>query len=421
MRYSQLIGRCALVCLVLATLPLRAEAPAPFARPEALSGLWYEPARAGDGFNVLVAGSGTVVTWFGYDRDGTRLWLVTETYAGGFAPGVAANLVVYRGSGGTFGAPTPGVEPWGTLSLRFDGCTSGEFTLAGVDGTKVSRVVLLAGVKNAGACDAPAASGDYLAFGAPQRVTIRGYDGEAMEPFIARDGRYLLFNDSNAAPDTNLYYAQRVDDLTFEFRGPVAGANSPVLDAVPSLDRAGNLFFISTRSYLSDLSTIYRARFADGAASGVAVLGGLTEGIPGHLNFDAEIDDAGDTLYFVDGSYTQPPVPDTADLAIAVRDGAGFRRSADSARLLAAVNTPALEYAPSIAPGDLELFFTRYADGRLGIYRATRWRADAPFETPQRVHGIDGVVEAPSLSGDGRTLYFHRKDGAHYAIYCVAR
>lgn len=415
------MSRLELLTFLLAATagPLAAAAPAPFARPEALSGLWYEPAHAGDGFNVLVADAGTVITWFGYDRDGKRLWLVTETYAGSFAPGVAASLAVYRGIGGTFNAPAAGVESWGTLSVRFDACTSGEFTLAGADGTKVSHVVQLARVKNAGACDAP--GGDYLAFGAPRHVTIRGYAGEAMEPFIARDGRYLLFNDSNEAPDTNLYYAERVDEVTFDFRGPVAGANSAVLDAVPSLDRAGNLYFISTRSYFADLSTIYRARFADGVASGVTVLGGLTEGIPGHLNFDAEIDDAGDTLYFVDGSYTQPPVPDAADLAIAVRDGAGFRRSPDGARLLAAVNTPALEYAPSIASSGLELFFTRYADGTLGIYRSVRWRADAPFEAPQRVRGIDGIVEAPALSGDGRTLYFHRKDGAHYSIYCVVR
>jgi hypothetical protein len=54
----------------------------------------------------------------------------------------------------------------------------------------------------------------------PERVTIRGYKGEAMEPFITRDGRYLFFNNLNdPAVNTNLYYAERVDDLTFEFRG----------------------------------------------------------------------------------------------------------------------------------------------------------------------------------------------------------
>src|ERR671926_14237 len=41
------------------------------------------------------------------------------------------------------------------------------------------------------------APAQYHGFGTPQRVTIRGYDGEAMEPFITRDGRYLFFNNRN--------------------------------------------------------------------------------------------------------------------------------------------------------------------------------------------------------------------------------
>jgi len=40
----------------------------------------------------------------------------------------------------------------------------------------------------------PQAGDEYRGFGAPQRVTIRGYDGHAMEPFLTRDGRYLMFN-----------------------------------------------------------------------------------------------------------------------------------------------------------------------------------------------------------------------------------
>jgi hypothetical protein len=34
-------------------------------------------------------------------------------------------------------------------------------------------------------------------FDNPERVTILGYDDDAMEPFITRDGRYLLFNNLN--------------------------------------------------------------------------------------------------------------------------------------------------------------------------------------------------------------------------------
>jgi len=79
---------------------------------------------------------------------------------------------------------------------------------------------------------------EYRAFGAPQRVTIRGYDGDAMEPFITKDGLYLLFNNRNdPRTNTNLHFAARVDGLTFQYRGEIKGVNTPVLEGVPSLDR----------------------------------------------------------------------------------------------------------------------------------------------------------------------------------------
>src|SRR5919201_5647869 len=117
---------------------------------------------------------------------------------------------------------------------------------------------------------------EYHAFSAPQRVAIRGYSGEAMEPFISRDGRYLFFNNRNDARDTNLYYAERVDDVTFDYRGELKGANSPVLDAVPSMDSEGNFYFISTRSYFQTLSTLYRGRFRAGVVTEVELMAGVS-------------------------------------------------------------------------------------------------------------------------------------------------
>jgi hypothetical protein len=61
-----------------------------------------------------------------------------------------------------------------------------------------------------------------------------------MEPYLTRDGRYLLFNSSNApGVDTDLHVARVVDELTFAYQGPIRGANSPVLDGVPTLDDRG--------------------------------------------------------------------------------------------------------------------------------------------------------------------------------------
>jgi hypothetical protein len=43
-------------------------------------------------------------------------------------------------------------------------------------------------------------AGTYDAFQTPEDVSIAGYDGEAMEPFLTRDRRYLLFNNRNEPP-----------------------------------------------------------------------------------------------------------------------------------------------------------------------------------------------------------------------------
>ena len=52
------------------------------------------------------------------------------------------------GEPGTFTAPAPSTElkPYGTLSVTFDTCTSGEFVLDGLYGTKASDVVKIVGV-----------------------------------------------------------------------------------------------------------------------------------------------------------------------------------------------------------------------------------------------------------------------------------
>ncbi|MBC8007906.1 MAG: PD40 domain-containing protein [Prolixibacteraceae bacterium] len=276
--------------------------------------------------------------------------------------------------------------------------------------------------------DPPAAriAPEYLAFGNPERITIRGYAGDAMEPFITKDERYLLFNNRNDPRiNTNLHFAERVDDLTFNYRGEIKGVNTKALDGVPSVDRSGNLFFVSTRTYKESLSTLFRGRLDDGNVSGVQLVAGISRHLPGILTFDAEIAADGDTLFVVDGRFTGGEVPETADIVIAVRDGSGFRRLATSGDVLKNVNTDALEYAPAIASDLLELFFTRLdrAGGsiRTGIFRASRTSNDAPFGIPEKVSPIAGFVEAPSLSNDGRSLYYHFLDGKRFVISRVSR
>ena len=263
---------------------------------------------------------------------------------------------------------------------------------------------------------------EYHGFGTPQHVAIRGYSGDAMEPFITRDGRYLFFNNRNdPRVDTNLHYAERIDDLTFDYRGELQGANSPVLDAVPSMDRDGNLYFISTRSYFQTLSTVHRGRFRAGTVSAVELVPGVSQKRAGALVFDAEISPAGDVLFMADGEFAGGEVPKSADIAVAVRDGAGFRRHPASAEFMRHVNSAALEYAPAISADLLELFFTRAQPGEVAIYRSRRTSRDEPFGVPERVAAITGFAEAPTLSGDGRSLYYHRLEANRYVIYRISR
>jgi hypothetical protein len=268
------------------------------------------------------------------------------------------------------------------------------------------------------------ASDEYREFRAPQRVIIRGYDGHAMEPFVTRDGRYLLFNNLNEPTEnTNLHYAERKDDLTFAYKGEIKGVNTAALEGVPSMDKDGVLYFVSPRSYGKTFSTLYRGRFKDGSVEDVELVPGVSRKQPGIVNFDVEISADGGTLYTVDALFENGS-PKTADFVIAIRDGQGFKRDPKSREILKRVNTEALEYAADISADGLELFFTRVNLPPIAppaIYRAARKSKDAPFEQPQRVAGANGFVEASTLSHDGRTMYFHKKEKARHVIYCMKR
>ena len=280
--------------------------------------------------------------------------------------------------------------------------------------SKSSRRFILLVVLLCGAC-APSSrrNGDTGASAPPDQTfrdarcaNIVGYSGDAMEPFLTRDGRYLLFNSSNApGQNTELHYARVRDELTFEYGGPLRGANSPVLDGVPTLTTDGELFFVSVRSYETTTSTVYRGRFVNGTVDDVA----LVDGLPrerGIVIFDVEVSADGNALYYARGAFRGGPVPESADLQVAVRNGTSFTLSSARTAALAAVNTPgALEYAAALSPDERELFFTRLVGTQPTIYRATRASKDAAFGTPAPLGAITGFVDSRTPSADGQRVY----------------
>jgi Tol biopolymer transport system component len=260
-------------------------------------------------------------------------------------------------------------------------------------------------------------------FANPQRVTIAGYTGDAMEPFLSRDGHYLFFNNLNDPHvDTNLFYAERIDDLHFQFRGELHGINTPALEAVASLDTHGSFYFVSNRSYDATASTLYRGRFDNGTVTHIELVPGVSLAKPGIVNFDAEISADGNTLYFVDSQFTLfGPNPKSAKILIAHRNGNTFTRDSASETILQTINTTGLNYAPALTSNELEIFFTRADAAGPAIYQASRATTAQPFGPATRIAAITGFVEAPTLSPDGHALYFHKKEAGHFVLYRVTR
>lgn len=256
----------------------------------------------------------------------------------------------------------------------------------------------------------------------PEPVTIIGYNDDVMEPFITRDGKFLLFNNSNEAVNTNLHYAARLNDVTFQYKGEISQANSSALDGVATMDKHNNLYFVSTRSYFQDYSTIYQAKFTNGVASNVVVVPNISLKKIGMLNFDVDITLSGEEMYFVDGKFSGGVLPKNSDIVVAKKVDGKFERAPTGKDIFKWINTDALEYAPSISADSLTLFFTRLNKGELPkIYFAQRASAIDLFNLPVRLEGLGDFVEAPTLSPDEQSMYYHRKVGEKYMLFKVKK
>ena len=276
---------------------------------------------------------------------------------------------------------------------------------------------------------APAAfATTWTAFANPQPVTIAGYPGSAEEPFISPDGRYLLFNSSEAEPYFTLQYALATGAGGFEYAGAIGGeeVNYPrSLSGTPTLDDEGNLYWISNRAYAGTRATVFSGHFSEGFVTGANLVEGVVAPEFGMVDFDVGASPNGRLLYVALGKFGSSGPPSSAKLVVFERSGAGFVPDRTAEAALVYVNkTAALVYGAAVTADELEIFYTAAspAEGREPqIYRATRTSSTARFAHVERVAAITGFAEAPSISTDGTKLYYHEKVGEEVHIQTVTR
>jgi len=266
---------------------------------------------------------------------------------------------------------------------------------------------------------------EHFEFGREQEVDVSGYNDHIMEPFLSRDGKLLFFNNLNQPHvNTDLHYASRVNDSVFQYGGTVKGVNSEFLDGVPAMDGFNNFFFVSTRSFEQTLSTIYSGLFFTDTVTDINLVTGISKKLPGWVNFDVEVSEDGSMLFTVDGLFDENGGPYESDLVLALGMDNIFERSDNM--VLEQINTEALEYASCISSDMLELYFTRMelplSESSLAqIYVTNRTSVDEVFRKPYRIKEISGFVEAPTISPDGKIIYYHKKEGGLHKLYMIRK
>lgn len=266
---------------------------------------------------------------------------------------------------------------------------------------------------------------DQMQFGQPQKVTVTGYDGIIMEPFLSRDGKTLFFNNlNNPSVNTNLHIATKINDSVFQYNGELKGVNTEYLEGVPTMDENYKIYYVSTRSYDQTFSTIYNGDFNNDSISKNELVEGLSKNKAGWVNFDVEVSKDGKYLYFVDGRFDEKGGPYESSIVLAIKKSEVFERTDE--KILENINTSDLEYAACISSNMLELYFTRLdlpisESSEPQIYLSTRKSISDPFKKPYKITQITGFVEGPTISPDDKTIYYHKKENDKSVLFMIKK
>ncbi len=269
----------------------------------------------------------------------------------------------------------------------------------------------------------------YPTFGAEILVTINGLSFDAMEPFLSNDENILFFNSLNAGGNTNLHYAQRVDDSTFNYMGLVDGTvdtSSNHLDAVASMDSTNYFYWVSLRNYPNIYENLHSGFFNGTSVSDVKrVYGNFNIPTLGWIIMDAAVSNQGTHLYYCNAYFDfinnscGVGIPCSASIGVAQKiNDSTFNKLPNTDAIFSVVNdTNYLVYAPEISNDGLELYFTRLLKNTFNtqVCVAVRNNINDNFSVPQIIHQNNGFApEGPSINANKTKLYYHQKDGTGF-------
>ncbi len=265
-----------------------------------------------------------------------------------------------------------------------------------------------------------------------QKVTITGYSSDAMEPFISKNGNYLFFNNLQGVNGKELYYAERVNDTTFEFKGEIQGVNSTAVDGNPTMDEHNNFYFISTRNLDEGIKTIYGGVFNNGIVTGLhEIIGTINIPTPYWINMGVEISKDGNTLFASNAKFNiGESFPHEGNIRFAVKSGNEFNIPTNETEILTKINTDdAIEYAGELSADELELFYSQVTLSNPPVFKlfyAKREHKNGIFGKPISITvpfegNPNAFVEGPSLSNDGKKLYYHKLDSDVFSIFMLSR
>jgi hypothetical protein len=198
------------------------------------------------------------------------------------------------------------------------------------------------------------------------------------------------------------------------------------------MDNQNNFYFISTRNIDNGIKTIYSGVFNNGVVSDLHQIDGtINITTPYWINMGVEISKDGNTLFTSNAKFNiGENFPHKGNIRFAIKSGDEFNIPSNETDILANINTDgAIEYAGELSADELELFYSQVTLSTPPVFKlfyAKRDRTNGVFGNPISITepfegNLNAFVEGPSLSNDGKRLYYHKLENGVFSIFMLLR